>query len=141
MARYIARVQSRANAKAVYEYLADFTTIAEWDPGISSAELVSGEPATTGAIYRVVASFGPRKIPLDYRVLFAAAPQPKRPRNGYADNYRRGRKMQGYTNQCGLRSLLIESYVKWSCPAFFPYLSQTSVLSIYMERQNGDTAN
>ena len=79
MARYIARVQSRANAKAVYEYLADFTTIAQWDPGISSAELVSGEPATTGAIYRVVASFGPRKIPLDYRVLFAAAPQPKQP--------------------------------------------------------------
>lgn len=79
MARYVARVPSSASPEAAYKYLADFTSIAEWDPGVASAELLEGQPATTGAVYRVVAIFGPRKIPLDYRVLFAAPPHEQRP--------------------------------------------------------------
>lgn len=79
MARYVARVSSGFTPERVYDYLANFTTIAEWDPGVTSAELLSGQPATEGAIYRVVAAFGPRKIPLDYRVLFAAPPHSRQP--------------------------------------------------------------
>jgi dehydrogenase/reductase SDR family protein 12 len=79
MAHYVARVPAKATAAQVYDYLANFSTIAEWDPGVSSAELISGEPATEGAVYRVVAVFGPRKIPLDYRVLFAKAPHSGEP--------------------------------------------------------------
>ena len=79
MARYVARVPSGAAPERVYKYLANFTTIAEWDPGVTSAELLSGPPATEGAVYRVVAAFGPRKIPLDYRVLFAEPPHPRQP--------------------------------------------------------------
>ena len=56
MARYVARVPSGAAPERVYNYLANFTTIAEWDPGVTSAELLSGPPATEGAVYRVVAA-------------------------------------------------------------------------------------
>lgn len=69
MARYRTTVQSPASAEAVFAYLADFATVAQWDPGVRSARLVSGAPGTTGARYLVEVGFLFRTIPLEYEVV------------------------------------------------------------------------
>ncbi len=74
MARYRTTVDSTAPAADVFDYLADFASVALWDPGVRSAELISGTPGTSGAWYRVVAGFLGRAIPLDYEILAAEPP-------------------------------------------------------------------
>ena len=74
MARYRTTVDSTAPAADVFDYLADFASVALWDPGVRSAELISGTPGTSGAWYRVVAGFLGRAVPLDYEILAAEPP-------------------------------------------------------------------
>ncbi len=74
MARYRTTVESPAPAADVFAYLADFASVALWDPGVRSAELVSGTTGTTGAWYRVVTVFLGRPLPLEYEVLSADPP-------------------------------------------------------------------
>ncbi len=69
MARFSTTLPTGAPAQATLDHLADFATVADWDPGISEATLIAGESGRVGARYRVVASFGPRQIPLEYEVL------------------------------------------------------------------------
>ncbi len=56
-------------AQRVLSHLADFATVADWDPGVSAAALVSGEPGQVGTSYAVTVTFGPRRIPLVYEVV------------------------------------------------------------------------
>ena len=74
MARYRTTVDSPASAQEVFAFLADFQTIAEWDPGVRSAKLLHGEPGEVGARYYVVSAFLGRAIPLEYEVLESVAP-------------------------------------------------------------------
>lgn len=74
MAHYRTTVSSPASAEDVYAYLADFATIADWDPGVRQAHLIAGDPATSGAVYRVVTSNLGVSLPLDYEILEAVAP-------------------------------------------------------------------
>jgi hypothetical protein len=69
MARYSTTLQTGVPAQQALDQLADFTTVADWDPGISESTLIAGEPGRVGARYRVVASLGPRRIPLEYEIL------------------------------------------------------------------------
>lgn len=69
MARYSTILQTEAPAALVLDHLADFATVAEWDPGVTEATLISGEPGQVGSRYRVIALFGPRRIPLEYVVV------------------------------------------------------------------------
>ena len=62
-------VQTGAPARLVLDHLADFTTVADWDPGVTEATLISGEPGRVGSRYRVTATFGPRRIPLEYALV------------------------------------------------------------------------
>ncbi len=74
MAHYRTTVSSPAPAEEVFAYLADFATVAEWDPGIATARLLSGEAGTTGARYEVVAQFLGRRTPLVYEILESVPP-------------------------------------------------------------------
>lgn len=74
MARYCTTVSTPASAQQVYDYLADFSSIALWDPGVSDAELISGTPAKEGAVYRVTTSNLGIALPLDYEILEAIPP-------------------------------------------------------------------
>ena len=74
MARYRTTVHSPAPAADVFAYLADFASVALWDPGVRSADLISGTPGATGARYHVVAAFLGRSVPLDYEILEAVPP-------------------------------------------------------------------
>ncbi len=74
MAHYCTTVQSPAPAEDIFTYLADFATVAEWDPGVKSAHLLGGEPGRTGARYLVKASFLGRTMPLEYVILESVEP-------------------------------------------------------------------
>ena len=74
MARYRTTVESPAPAHEVFAYLADFQTVAEWDPGVRSARRLHGEPGEVGTRYFVVAGFLGRGIPLEYEILDSVAP-------------------------------------------------------------------
>ena len=50
-----------------FAYVADFTTVAEWDPGIHSSRKVSGDGAV-GSVYEVEAEFRGKTMPFTYTV-------------------------------------------------------------------------
>lgn len=79
MAHYRTTVTSAASADDVFTYLADFATVAEWDPGVREARLVSGDAAEVGAFYRVVTSTLGLTLALDYRILESVPPVAGRP--------------------------------------------------------------
>jgi carbon monoxide dehydrogenase subunit G len=50
-----------------FAYVADFTTVAEWDPGIHSSRRLSGEGGV-GTVYEVEAEFRGNVMPFTYTV-------------------------------------------------------------------------
>lgn len=68
MARFIDAIDIQLDLPSAFEYLADFSRTAEWDPGVERAtRLTPGEPAL-GSRFEVVVSFLGRKMPLDYEI-------------------------------------------------------------------------
>lgn len=57
----------------VFAYVADFTRVAEWDPGIRSSVRVAGDGGV-GTRYEVGATFAGRVVPMTYEVIEHAAP-------------------------------------------------------------------
>jgi len=58
----------------VFAYLADFTTVSEWDPGIISSERTSGDGGM-GTTYAVTSDFRGRKVDLVYEVVDYQEPE------------------------------------------------------------------
>ncbi len=56
MAHYTTTVHSPLTPEAAFAYMADLRNFAEWDPGVSKAELVAGEEPGSDATYRVTVS-------------------------------------------------------------------------------------
>lgn len=50
----------------VFDYVADFSTTAEWDPGVARARAL--DPVGPGARFEVDAAFLGRTIPMSYRI-------------------------------------------------------------------------
>jgi hypothetical protein len=75
MARYVASVDTPWKREDAFAYLADFATIADWDPGVASARRVAGEPLDVGALYEVRTSMAGREIPLVYEAVEVDAPR------------------------------------------------------------------
>lgn len=69
MARYVAAVESQRPPEQVFDYIADFSTNAEWDPGTVRADRVGGGPIGLGAEFRLVVSFLGRTSRLTYRIV------------------------------------------------------------------------
>lgn len=68
MARYHVTIEAPIAITAAFDYLSRFSSTAEWDPGVSEAEMLTPEPVQLGSAFRVVASFAGRKLPLRYEV-------------------------------------------------------------------------
>lgn len=75
MARYKATVTSPASCEAVFDYLADFRSAAEWDPGVRRASLCRGEPGRPGAEFEITSRFLGRDVPLIYRTVEVERPR------------------------------------------------------------------
>ena len=69
MARYHTEQPFTGPAARAFEYLADFTTVAEWDPGIVESTRLDGGPLGVGSRFRVVSQSGSRRIPFVYEVV------------------------------------------------------------------------
>lgn len=74
MARYRATVEAELPPGRAFEYLSDFSTTEEWDPGVVRAERVDEGPVGEGSEFHVVASFLGRDSALTYRVVEFAPP-------------------------------------------------------------------
>ena len=66
------RVQQTIRVKApidvAFDYVADFSTTEEWDPGIAEASRLDVGPEPRGQPVPVVADFNGRKLPLEYTI-------------------------------------------------------------------------
>ncbi|HLY48697.1 MAG TPA: SRPBCC family protein [Solirubrobacteraceae bacterium] len=69
MARYHASTDTQQAPEAVFTYLSDFSTAAEWDPGVVEAERLDDHPIGEGTRFRLVAEFIGRRSPLTYRIV------------------------------------------------------------------------
>ena len=52
----------------VFDYLADFSTTEEWDPGIVTAEKTSDGPVGLGSTFHLVSNFRGREVPVTYQI-------------------------------------------------------------------------
>lgn len=68
MARYVAELEVPRAPDEVFAYLADFSSTAEWDPGVAEAERTSAGPVGVGSTFRVVSQFLGRRIELRYEI-------------------------------------------------------------------------
>ena len=76
MADYEATVHSPKPHDEVFDYLARFEHVQEWDPSIGDARRTDGDgPPVVGARYHVVVDGGPGSTELDYEVLELDAPR------------------------------------------------------------------
>ncbi|MBV9487093.1 MAG: SRPBCC family protein [Frankiaceae bacterium] len=75
MADYIATVPSAWSREDTFDYLADFRNVAEWDPSMERAELISGEPGKVGSTYRLTMSVLGVSTNLDYETVEVQRPE------------------------------------------------------------------
>lgn len=68
MARYRTEQPFAGPPEVAFDYLANFTSVAEWDPGVVSATRLDDGPLAVGSRFRVVVKTGPRSTPLVYEV-------------------------------------------------------------------------
>lgn len=67
-------VLTQAAPQRVFDYLSDFTTTTEWDPGTVRTERISGDGGV-GTTYRNVSKFLGRESELTYTVITLDAPR------------------------------------------------------------------
>jgi carbon monoxide dehydrogenase subunit G len=51
-----------------FDYVADFSTTAEWDPGVVAAARLDDDPIGVGTRFSVTSAFGDRQLPLVYEI-------------------------------------------------------------------------
>ena len=68
MARYRASIDTAWTADDAFAYLSDFSTSAEWDPGVVDARRLDRGKLGEGSEFHLVAEFMGRKTPLTYRI-------------------------------------------------------------------------
>ena len=59
---------------AVYDYLADFSNAADWDPGVTDARCITEGPLAEGSRFHVDFRFLGREVPLAYTLVQAQRP-------------------------------------------------------------------
>jgi len=69
MTHYRAAVDTPRERDDVFDYLSDFATTQEWDPGVVEAERLNDAAVGEGTEFRLVAEFLSRKTALTYRIV------------------------------------------------------------------------
>ena len=68
MARYIDAIDLPIPIGEAFDYLADFSRTAEWDPGVEEAHRLTKGRVRIGSRFEVVVSFFGQRIPLEYEI-------------------------------------------------------------------------
>ena len=69
MVKYEATIRSIHPTDKVFDYLADFATSQEWDPGVLQASRVGDEPLAVGTSFQIVSKFLWAQVPLRYEIV------------------------------------------------------------------------
>ena len=69
MARYVASLITDRPLEEVFDFLADFSTTAEWDPGVVSAVRVGDGDVGLGSRFDLVTQFRGRETQLSYEIV------------------------------------------------------------------------
>ena len=69
MATYRTTFTTATPIDDAFEYLARFSTTAEWDPGVVAAEDLTPGALQVGSAFRVVTAMGPTRVPLRYEIV------------------------------------------------------------------------
>jgi carbon monoxide dehydrogenase subunit G len=68
MTRLHERIPTVLPPEAVFDYVADFQSAAEWDPGVARARRIDGGPIGVGTRYELGVRMGRRVVPMTYRI-------------------------------------------------------------------------
>ena len=68
MARFIDAIDLPISIEDAFDYLADFSNSAQWDPGVASARRLTTGDICLGSRFEVAASFLGRQVPLEYEI-------------------------------------------------------------------------
>jgi dehydrogenase/reductase SDR family member 12 len=68
MARITEHVEAPVTPEMAFDHLADFTTTADWDPGIAAAERLDDGPIGLGSRFQVRSRIGLVTVPLVYEI-------------------------------------------------------------------------
>jgi dehydrogenase/reductase SDR family protein 12 len=68
MARYVDAIDLPLPIEEAFDYLADFSRTAEWDPGVCDARRLTRGEVRLGSRFEVTVAFLGRRIPLEYRI-------------------------------------------------------------------------
>ena len=66
MARYVTAVRTDMTPAAAFEYMADLRNFAEWDPGVTKVDQVTGDGAGADSVFDVTVKGVPAPITLRY---------------------------------------------------------------------------
>jgi carbon monoxide dehydrogenase subunit G len=69
MARYVDAIDLPIPVEQAFDYLADFSRTAEWDPGVAEAERLTRGEVRLGSRFRLSISLLGRRIPLEYQIV------------------------------------------------------------------------
>jgi hypothetical protein len=68
MARITEHIDAPVTPEVAFDSLADFTTTADWDPGIAAAERLDSGPIGLGSRFEVRSKIGLLTVPLVYEI-------------------------------------------------------------------------
>ena len=68
MPTYRAEIRTTQSPEQVFDYLARFSSVAEWDASVVSAEMLTPEPVEAGSEFKVVVRSLGRELPFVYRI-------------------------------------------------------------------------
>lgn len=66
--RYVAAVDVPLATHEAFDYLARFSSAAEWDPGVAEARQTTPDPVGPGSRFDLVAVFLGNRVPLTYEI-------------------------------------------------------------------------
>jgi hypothetical protein len=61
-------IETTLPVDATFEYVADFASSQEWDPGVATAERLDSGPVGVGTRYRLGVRIGGKVSPMEYRI-------------------------------------------------------------------------
>jgi len=68
MARYVDAIDLPIPIEEAFDYLADFSRTAEWDPGVEESHRLTKGKVRVGSRFNVIVSFFGQRIPLEYEI-------------------------------------------------------------------------
>jgi hypothetical protein len=74
MARYTGTILTSKPIEEVYDYMADFRSVEQWDETVTEAKLIGNQQPGKGARYSVTVKFAGRENTLEYETLEAERP-------------------------------------------------------------------